>query len=246
MMTDLIGDIPMLGLGGKKVLVIGGTGGVGSVLCELLQSNGATVVSTSRNPDKCNLVLDLAEASSVDGFINSMMKETPFDAVIVNAADNFPSPIWEIQDEKLSHLVEVNTLAPIRIMRALSGHMKEAKAGKIVFITSIASISPRINSSVYAASKGAINAFMRSAAMDLAPFNILVNAVLPGPIKTNMTKSVLTPQQIEHIDNAIPINRMAEPKEIANAILFLISDMNSYITGQSLVIDGGLTIQQVN
>lgn len=236
----------MLGLGGKKVLVIGGTGGVGSVLCELLHSEGASVVSTSRNPDKCNVVLDLADTSSVELFINSMANKTPFDAVIVNAADNFPSPIWEIQNDKLSHLFEVNTLAPIRIMKALSEHMREARAGKIVFITSIASISPRVNSSVYAASKGAINAFMRSAAMDLAPFNILVNAVLPGPIKTNMTKSVLTPQQIEHIDSAIPLNRMAEPKEIANAILFLISDMNSYITGQSFIIDGGLTIQQVN
>jgi NAD(P)-dependent dehydrogenase (short-subunit alcohol dehydrogenase family) len=82
--------------------------------------------------------------------------------------------------------------------------------------------------------------------MDLAPFNVLVNAVLPGPIKTKMTESVLSPQQVEHIDNAIPLNRMAEPREIVNAILFLISDMNTYITGQSIVIDGGLTIQQVN
>lgn len=236
----------MLGLGGKKVLVIGGTGGVGTVLCELLHSEGASVVSTSRDPEKCDVVLDLADASSVELFIHSMTSKTPFDAVIVNAADNFPSPVWEIRNDKLSHLFEVNTLAPIRIMKALSEHMREARAGKIVFITSIASISPRINSSVYAASKGAINAFMRSAAMDLAPYNILVNAVLPGPIKTNMTKSVLTPQQIEHIDSAIPLNRMAEPKEIANAILFLVSDMNSYITGQSFVIDGGLTIQQVN
>ena len=236
----------MLGLGGKKVLVIGGTGGVGTVLCELLHSEGASVVSTSRDPEKCDVVLDLADASSVELFINSMTNKTPFDAIIVNAADNFPSPIWEIRNDKLSHLFEVNTLSPIRIIKALSRHMREARAGKIVFITSIASISPRINSSVYAASKGAINAFMRSAAMDLAPFNILVNAVLPGPIKTNMTKSVLTPQQIEHIDSAIPLNRMAEPKEVANAILFLVSDMNSYITGQSFVIDGGLTIQQVN
>lgn len=245
-MANLFGELSMLGLGGKKVLVIGGTGGVGTVLCELLHSEGASVVSTSRDPEKCDVVLDLADASSVELFIHSMTSKTPFDAVIVNAADNFPSPVWEIRNDKLSHLFEVNTLAPIRIMKALSEHMREARAGKIVFITSIASISPRINSSVYAASKGAINAFMRSAAMDLAPYNILVNAVLPGPIKTNMTKSVLTPQQIEHIDSAIPLNRMAEPKEIANAILFLVSDMNSYITGQSFVIDGGLTIQQVN
>lgn len=242
----MFGELSMLGLGGKKVLVIGGTGGVGTVLCELLHSEGASVVSTSRDPEKCDVVLDLADASSVELFINSMTNKTPFDAIIVNAADNFPSPIWEIRNDKLSHLFEVNTLSPIRIIKALSRHMREARAGKIVFITSIASISPRINSSVYAASKGAINAFMRSAAMDLAPFNILVNAVLPGPIKTNMTKSVLTPQQIEHIDSAIPLNRMAEPKEVANAILFLVSDMNSYITGQSFVIDGGLTIQQVN
>jgi len=236
----------MLGLSGKKVLVIGGTGGVGSVLCDKLKSSGADVISTSRNADKGDVVLDLASPSSVDDFISSMNNELPFDAVIVNAADNFPSPMWDIKDEKLAHLFEVNTLAPIRIMRALSGHMKQERAGKIVFVTSIASISPRPNSSVYAASKGAINAFMRSAAMDLAPFNVLVNAVLPGPIKTKMTESVLSPQQVEHIDNAIPLNRMAEPREIVNAILFLISDMNTYITGQSIVIDGGLTIQQVN
>lgn len=236
----------MLGLSGKRVLVIGGTGSVGSVLCKTLEASGAKVICTSRNPKNGDVTLDLAIPSSVDGFIDSMNKESPFDAVVVNAADNFPSATWEIQDEKLAHLFEVNTLAPIRIIRALSARMKQSRSGKVVFVTSIASISPRKNSSVYAASKGAINSFMRSAAMDLAPFNVLVNAVLPGPIRSKMAESVLSKQQVEYIDKAIPLNRMAAPSEIVNSILFLISEMNTYITGQSIVIDGGLTIQQVN
>ncbi len=236
----------MLGLSGKRVLVIGGTGGVGSALCRTLLSNHANVSSTSRRKDNGSLVLDLACAVSVDDFVETIRRAEPYDAVIVNAADNFPSPLWGIEDKKLSHLFEVNTLAPIKIIKAVGSRMKQSKSGKIVFVSSISSIAPRTNSSAYAASKGAINSFMRAAALDLAPYNVLVNAILPGPIKTKMTEQVLTVEQQEYINQAIPLNRMAETAEIVNALLFLISDMNSYITGQTLVVDGGLTIQQVN
>jgi 3-oxoacyl-[acyl-carrier protein] reductase len=117
--------------------------------------------------------------------------------------------------------------------------MKKMNYGRIVNIASIWSIITKPGRAVYAATKSGLVGMTRAVAVDLAPYGILVNAVSPGFVNTELTKNTLSPEECESLSSQVPMGRFAEPEEIARTVLFLSSDWNTYLTGQNLVVDGG-------
>jgi 3-oxoacyl-[acyl-carrier protein] reductase len=138
--------------------------------------------------------------------------------------------------------MQVNVKAPFLISQHVSGYMKSGYTGKIINISSIwgeKTISKRL---CYTTSKAALIGMTKTLAVELAKYNILVNTVSPGFTNTELTNNILSTSAKNELIDKVPLNRMAEPNEIANTVLFLSSDLNTYITGQNIIIDGGFSI----
>lgn len=121
--------------------------------------------------------------------------------------------------------------------------MQKNRFGRILNISSLWSIVSRVGRTSYAMSKAALNGMTRSLALELAPYNILVNAVAPGYVLTDLTRQNNSAVELDAIRKTIPLQRLAEPQEIANVVAFLCSEQNTYLTGQTIVVDGGFTCQ---
>ena len=126
-------------------------------------------------------------------------------------------------------------------MRLISEKMKKKKSGKIINISSIFSVVSKVKRSVYSASKWGLVGLTKAVALELAPFNIQVNAVSPGFVDTKLTRKIIGEKNLIQLEESIPQGRLANPKEIASVILFLSSDKNTYLTGQNIIVDGGYT-----
>jgi 3-oxoacyl-[acyl-carrier protein] reductase len=137
--------------------------------------------------------------------------------------------------------LQINLVAPLRLVRGLVAGMMARRYGRIVNISSIWSVVSKPHRITYAASKSGLNGLTRTLAVELAPHNILVNAVAPGYVLTEMTRQNNTEADLEAIRRTIPAQRLAGPDEIAEVVAFLCSEANSYLTGQTLLVDGGFT-----
>jgi 3-oxoacyl-[acyl-carrier protein] reductase len=139
----------------------------------------------------------------------------------------------------LNTTLQINLVAPLQLTRLVAERMKANRYGRIVNLSSIWSIVSKERRVAYAASKSAINGITRTLALELGPYGVLVNAIAPGYINTELTRQNNSPEQIQAISDNIPLQRLAEPAEIAEMAAFLCSEKNSYMTGQVLVVDGG-------
>lgn len=220
----------------KTVLLTGGSRGIGKSILTLLQKEGYNVLAPTREE------LDLLDKNSIERFIQKN-NDTMIDIIINNAGINNPQWIDEITDENLSQTVQINLVAPILLARGLVKTMKQNKWGRIVNISSIFGVVARGKQVLYATTKHGINGMTKALALELAPDNILVNSVCPGFTKTDLVVKKNTPERIAALESDIPLGRLANPEEIAEFVLFLISDKNSYITGSTLVIDGGYSVK---
>ena len=150
-----------------------------------------------------------------------------------------------VDDQRLVHKLEetirVNLISPLRLTRGLLPGMIKNKYGRIVNVSSIWSLVAKPGRGAYAASKGGLNALTRTLAVEVAKHNILVNAVLPGFVDTELTRKNNPPPQLAELRANIPLGRLAGVEEIAELIAWLCSEKNSYLTGQNIVIDGGYT-----
>ena len=149
--------------------------------------------------------------------------------------------IPNIELEEYNEVIDINLKAPFLITKAVSKLMINQKGGRIVNITSIWSSVSRTERALYSMSKWGLAGLTKSTAIDLAEYNVLVNSVAPGFTLTELTKSTNTKEELNNLQEKIPMKRLAEPKEIANLVLFLASEMNTYLTGQNIIIDGGYT-----
>ncbi|MDF2606621.1 MAG: Dehydrogenase [Bacillales bacterium] len=179
------------------------------------------------NNDELNLLYKSLNID-IDIFINICGKE------LEGLFTDFDDVAYEV-------LTKVNLLTPISILKRFIPNMVNNKYGKIVFITSIWGEIGAANEVMYSTLKGAQNTFVKSLSKELAPSNINVNAISPGAVDTKMLKN-LEPIDIEILKSEIPLNRLAEPKEIANLIEFMINEKSNYITGQVIGINGGWNI----
>ncbi|MBI3520071.1 MAG: SDR family oxidoreductase, partial [Bacteroidetes bacterium] len=210
----------------KTVLITGASRGIGKACAELFLAHGYAVLSPGRNE------LDLLSEKSIRDYIANLKQ--PVDILINNAGINPLGVIGEIDFKNAYQLMETNFWAPVLLTDLLAPKMKDRGYGRIVNISSIWSGVTKAGRAMYASSKAAINAFTRTAAVEYASSNVLVNAVAPGYVNTELTKINNTAEQIETIKSNLPINRLAEPSEIAELVYFLASDKNTFVTGQTI------------
>ena len=163
---------------------------------------------------------------------------------IVNSAGIVLNKKFEkIKETEIKEIMEVNFFGPMLLLKKLIINMGGNNFGRIVNISSVAALLHRVGSSVYSISKSSLITASRTLALELADKNILVNCVSPGYTDTEMIKTLSETEKLNLIKN-VPISRLCTPKEVSNVVLFLLSPHNNFITGQNIVIDGGLTLKQ--
>lgn len=237
----------------KVTIITGGTRGIGLETARTFAENGATVIIFGSREETVNKALkDLKNISSkVDGYwpnLNSytdiestiqkiIEKYGKIDVLINNAGISAGKPIDETTPEEIDQILNLNVRAVLYTAKAVVPYMKQAKNGTILNTSSMVSIYGQPAGVAYPASKFAVNGITKSLSRELAPFGIRVNAVAPGITNTDMVAN-LPKETIEPLRKSIPLGRIGEPKDIANAFLFLASDMASYITGEILQVDG--------
>ena len=232
----------------KVVLITGGSSGIGKQLANKFAHLNAKVICTTtninKNKNKKNinfLSLNLNNDSSINKFCNDIRKLRRIDVLINNAGINKIDPINQIKNEDWRKIHNVNIRGPLLLTKEVSKIMIKQKAGKIINISSIFGVVSKEMRSMYSTSKSALIGLTKASALDLAKYNILVNSVSPGFVDTQLTRRILGKKGIRNIVKEIPIKKLAQTKEIADLIIFLSSNYNSYITGQNFVIDGGYT-----
>jgi len=243
-----------INLNDKVALITGGTRGIGKSIVELFMNAGANVLVTgtkkdeierlnkNKNSDRIHyFYLDLSIEESVNDFINKILPNHNINILINNAGINKIDLNINTTNDDYDLLNNVNLKGPYILSREVSKIMKENGFGRIVNITSIWSVISRPGRTLYSLTKWGIVGLTKTLSTELADENILVNSVAPGFTKTELTDSTNTLEELSTIKSHIPIKRFADPIEIANLVLFLSSDLNTYITGQNIVIDGGYT-----
>ena len=239
-------------LTGKTAIVTGGTRGIGRSIVTHLVDSCCEVIYTGTKEKNKNVIpkaryeqLNLSNEKNIKHFLKNVLRNTPkVDILINNAGINIIESIDEIQKNHWDEVLSVNLTGPMCIMKEVSKLMKKNnKGGKILNISSIFGVVSRAKRNAYSASKSGLIGLTRSCALDLAPYNILVNAICPGFTDTELSRTILTKKEIDELTSRIPLGRFADVSEIAKVAVALCSDLNTYITGQTLVIDGGVTIQ---
>jgi len=243
-----------INLEGKIALVTGGTRGIGKAIADKLLEAGANVICTgtkeveikklneqTANPYLSFVQLDLSSDSSVEQCCNFIDGLDQIDILINNAGINIISEVLDANISDYQKLQKINLEGPFRLAQAAAAKMVQQNWGRIVNIASIWSVVTRPGRSVYCASKMGLLGLTKTMSVEWAKNNVLVNAVSPGFTLTELTYTTNTKEDLERITKLIPQQRMAEPEEMANGVLFLASELNSYVSGQNLVIDGGFT-----
>lgn len=235
-------------LSAKVAVVIGGHGGIGGAVAERFATEGATVYASSRRTQARDVErgagrllersLDASDVTALAAFFDSVRREAGrVDVLVVNAGLSEFAPLETLTTEHFDRTFALNVRALLFATQAATAIMPAG--GTIVLIGSIAAAIGTPGYGVYGASKAAVRAFARTWANELAPRNIRVNVVAPGPTDTAMMAAT-SAEVREQLNRLIPLGRMARVEEVASAALFLASDQSSFITGAELPVDGGM------
>jgi len=238
----------------KTIIITGGTRGIGAAMVNAFCNARANVVVTGTKktgvetldvPDSQGNIryhqLDYSSAESVKEFISLVKGLDKVDVLINNAGVNKIESVTEISLDDWDWINAVNLRGPFLLTQAASEKMKKQKSGKIINIASIFGVVSKENRAAYSSTKWGLIGFTKAVALDLASFNVQVNAVSPGFVNTDLTRRILGPENLKQLVETIPQGRLAQPDEIAKVVLFLCSALNTYITGQNIVVDGGFT-----
>ncbi|OGK26093.1 short-chain dehydrogenase [Candidatus Roizmanbacteria bacterium RIFCSPLOWO2_01_FULL_37_12] len=217
----------------KTVFLTGASRGIGKAIFKKLNKQGYKIITPSRKE------LDLSDPTSIKR-LTEVNKKLKVDILINNAGINLPQWIDELEDKNLEETLRINLISPISLIRAFVPYMKQQKWGRIVNISSMFGVVARGKQTPYVASKHGLNGVTKTLALELGPYNILVNSVCPGFVKTDLVLRN-PPEKLAALAKDVPLGRLAEPEEIAELVSYLISDKNSYITGTNILIDGGYT-----
>jgi len=237
----------------KTVIITGATRGIGESIAQKFNELNATLILTgtdheviknlsASNSDNENIryiVLDYLKPDTVKNFFQYIRNLNKIDICINNAGINRINYVHETSVSDWDDINNVNLRGPFLLLREVSTIMKRQRSGKIINISSIFGHITREKRIAYTTSKAGLIGLTKTAAIELAPYNVLVNSISPGFIETELTKNILSEKEIEDLALQIPMKRFGQAEEIANAILFFASEYNTYITGQNLFIDGG-------
>ena len=234
----------------KIAIVTGANSGIGQGIGEMFLSLNAKVYITGlfTQPNWCKKyknceyrTLDFLEENSVTQFISEINSLNRIDILVNNAGIQIMQAIDAIKMTDWDKVMKINLYGPMRMMNAVTPKMMNTMSGRILNISSVAGLISKPGQSSYSASKSGLIGLTRSSSLDLAPYNVLVNALCPGTTQTEMVESILNQEQKESILKNVPMKRFASVNEIAIFAIFLCSDMNSFMTGQTIVVDGGFT-----
>jgi 3-oxoacyl-[acyl-carrier protein] reductase len=221
----------------RTVLITGASRGIGKAIAESFQQLGYQLILPARSE------LDLSSENSVQDFaLKIKTQKQKIDILINNAGINEICEIRDIQCEQLEKLFQVNLFSAVSLTQAVLPQMAEQQWGRIINISSIfgGNLSKE-GRAMYTMTKAALSAFTKTCAIEYGNKNILVNSISPGYIETEMTFKNNSQADIDKILKRIPLGRMAKATEIAQYVLFLSSEANTYMTGQNITVDGGFS-----
>lgn len=245
-------------LKGKNVIVTGATRGIGKEIALTLAQNGANIAINYRNyndeivelinalkefgADVLAIKCDVSKSNEVENFVSEIKNHfSSIDILVNNAGITKDGLILRMKDQDFDDVLNVNLKGTFNTIKFVSQVMFKQKHGKIVNISSVVGLIGNAGQSNYSASKAGVIGFSKSVAKELASRNININVVAPGYIDTDMTKSL--PDRVkEEILKSIPMKKIGNPKEVANLVLFLSSNLSDYITGQVINVDGGMVM----
>jgi len=227
----------------KKVLVTGGNRGIGKGIVEGFLNNGNEVLASCRDVSKFPLEndrltvaeLDITDTRSVDNFKNTVESFGP-EILVNNAGITKDNIFLRMSDDEWLDVINTNLTGTFRVTKLVAKGMLKQKWGRIINISSISGMMGNSGQANYSASKSGIDGFTRSLAKELGSRNITVNSVAPGFIATDMTDNLTD----EELTKKIPLGRIGNVEDVVSLVLFLSSEDSNYITGQTLVVDGGL------
>ena len=245
----------MFDLTGKTALVTGASGGIGSAIAAALAGQGARVALSGTREDALKAVAaeiggdcailpcNLGDAASVEALVPAALEALggKIDILVNNAGVTRDGLIMRMKDEDWADVIRINLEAAFRLCRAAAKPMMKARHGRIITITSVVGTTGNPGQANYAASKGGLTAMSKALAQELASRNITVNCVAPGFITSPMT-DVLPEAQKDALTQKIPAGRLGTGAEIGAAVAYLASDEASYVTGQTLHVNGGMAM----
>ena len=240
---------------GKKVLVTGGSRGIGRAICLAFAREGADVATVARTKEalgdvtrlveetgrRCiSFPVDVTQSAAVNDAVGQVMKEFGGLHVLVNNAGiTRDGPLLRMSDEAWDQVMDTNMKGTFHFTRAVARPMLKAREGSIVNVTSVIGIMGNPGQANYAASKAAIIGFTKSCAKEFSGRGVRVNAVAPGMVDTAMTRA-MGEEATEAILSRIPLGRVGTPEEVAESVLYLAGDEAAYMTGAVLQVNGGL------
>jgi NAD(P)-dependent dehydrogenase (short-subunit alcohol dehydrogenase family) len=248
-------------LDGRVALVTGASRGLGEAMADALAQAGASIAVVSRNLDECQQVADRLKSKTgreilavqtdvtrrdeVEEMVcQTVAKFGKIDILVNNAGINVRKHLIDVADEDWESVMGVNLKGPMLCSRAVARVMIEEGCGSIINISSMMAFVSLSGRAAYSTSKAGLLGMTRTLALEWAPYSIRVNALCPGPFATPMNKVLLQDKELHtYFVSRIPLGRFGEPQELGGAIVFLASDASSFMTGASLVLDGGWTAQ---
>lgn len=241
-------------LSGRTALVTGGTRGIGRAIAEALYGAGARVALCARDAARAQAVAaelgerargyacDVSAAAQVEALVAAAERDlAPIDILVNNAGITRDNLLFRIGEDDWDAVLDTNLKSAFLVTRLAARGMIKRRWGRVINITSVVGLTGNKGQANYAASKAGLIGFTRAVAKELASRNVLVNAVAPGYIETEMTQAI-APAARDALQAAIPLGRLGAGADVAGAVLFLASDFASYITGQVLVVDGGMVM----
>ena len=244
----------MVSLEGKTVLLTGSTGSLGSAIAKKLSSAGARIALSGTNKEKLNNLLeelgpthnsfpcDLSNFDEIDSLSESVIENFgSIDILINNAGIKKDDLLIRMKDEDWFDVMTINLNSVYKLTKNITKHMFKKRSGKIISISSVVGFAGNPGQTNYVSSKAAIVGFTKSLAMEVATRGVNVNCIAPGMIESEMIAS-LNEKQRENILSRIPMAKLGSPDDIAEACIFLGSEMSDYITGQTIHINGGMAM----
>ena len=243
-------------LEGKTVIITGATRGIGKGIAEVFAQHGANIAFTYRSSDEKAKALekelsangckakgyksDASDFNAAQQLADDVLKEFgSLDVLVNNAGITKDGLLMRMSEEDFDWVMNINMKSVFNMTKAVLRPMLKQRKGSIINMSSVVGVKGNAGQANYSASKAAINGFTKSTALELGSRNIRCNSIAPGFIETEMTES-LGEEQINEWRNSIPLKRGGTPEDIANATLFLASDMSAYVTGQVLHVCGGM------